>query len=127
MLLGVGVILVLLVAVSLGYGFSALFLDNDVLLGICAIAVAIIGACGAYMSLTQIDNQANEIKTIRKGHVQDYYKLTKGGKAIKFTLKDSKSDMLKKQAEAKIIDEDSNTYQIQYKDAIDRVPKSAVK
>ena len=78
MLLGVLVILILLAAVSLGYGLSAWFIDGD-------------------------------------------------GKAIKFTLKDSKSDMLQKQAEAKIIDEDSKTYQVQYKNTIDRVPKSAVK
>lgn len=127
MLLGVLVILILLAAVSLGYGLSAWFIDGDFFLGLFVIIIAIIGVCGGYVSLTQLNKKAEQIKTIQKGHVQDYYKLTKDGKAIKFTLKDSKSDMLKKQAEAKIIDEDSNTYQIQYKDAIDRVPKSAVK
>lgn len=127
MLLGVLVILILLAAVSLGYGLSAWFIDGDFFLGLFVIIIAIIGACGGYVSLTQLNKKSEQIKTIQKGHVEDYYKLTKDGKAIKFTLKDSESDMLKKQAEAKIIDEDSNTYQIQYKDTIDRVPKSAVK
>lgn len=75
----------------------------------------------------QFNKQYAEIKTILKGHVDDYYTLTKDGKAIKFTLKDDKSEWLRTQAEAKIIDEDSKTYQVQYKDTIDRVPKSAVK
>lgn len=79
------------------------------------------------MSITQLNKQAEQIKTIQKGHVEDYYTLTKDGKAIEFTLKDSKSEYLQKQAEARIIDEDSKTYQVQYKDTIDRVPKSAVK
>lgn len=48
-------------------------------------------------------------------------------KALLTKLKNSKSEYLEKEAEAKIIDEDNKTYQIQYKDTIDRVPKSAVK
>ena len=111
----------------LGYGLSAWFIDGDFFLGLFVIIIAIIGVCGGYVSLTQLNKKAEQIKTIQKGHVEDYYKLTKDGKAIKFTLKDSKSDMLQKQAEAKIIDEDSKTYQVQYKNTIDRVPKSAVK
>ena len=79
------------------------------------------------MSAHQLKKQINEIKTIEKGHVEDYYNLTKDGKVIKFTLKDDKSEWLQTQAEAKIIDEDNKTYQIQYNDTIDRVPKSAVK
>ena len=79
------------------------------------------------MSAHQLNKQYTEIKTILKGHVEDYYKLTKDGKAITLKLKDAKSEYLQKQAEVKIIDEDSKTYQIQYKDTIDRVPKSAVK
>lgn len=126
-LIGIIAILVLLVAMSLGFGFTALFLDNDMLLGICAILVAILGIGGDYVAITQLNKQANQIKTIQKGHVEDYYNLTKDGKAITFKLKESKSEYLQKQAEAKIIDEDSKTYQIQYKETIDRVPKSAVK
>lgn len=121
------VFLVCLGALSLGYGLSALFLDDDKFLGILTLIVAIISIGGTYISVTNINKQVDEIKAIQKGHVEDYYNLTKDGKAIVFKLKNSKSEYLEKQAEAKIIDEDSKTYQVQYKDTIDRVPKSAVK
>lgn len=121
------VFLVCLGALSLGYGLSALFLDDDKFLGILTLIVAIISIGGTYISVTNINKQVDEIKGIQKGHVEDYYTLTKDGKAITFKLKDSKPEYLEKQAEAKIIDEDNKTYQIQYKDTIDRVPKSAVK
>lgn len=127
MLFGVIAILVLMVSIAIGFGLSALITDKDILLGIATLAVAIIGVAGIYVSAHQLKKQINEIKAIEKGHVDDYYKLTKDGKAIKFTLKDDKSEWLQKQADAKIIDEDSKTYQIQYEDTIDRVPKSAVK
>ena len=127
MLFGVIAILVLMVTITLGTGLSALITDKDIFLGIITVIVAIIGASGAYVSITQLNKQATEIKTIQKGHVEDYYNFTKDGKAIVFKLKNSKSEYLEKQAEAKIIDEDSKTYQVQYKDTIDRVPKSAVK
>ena len=127
MLIGIIALLVLIVAMSLGFGITALFLDNEMFLGICAILVAIIGISGGYVAITQLNKQADQIKTIQKGHVEDYYNLTKDGKAITFKLKKSKSEYLQKQAEAKIIDEDNKTYQIQYKETIDRVPKSAVK
>ena len=127
MLFGVIAILMLMVTIAIGFGLSALFTDKDIFLGIATIAVAIIGAAGIYVSAHQLNKQINEIKTIEKGHVEDYYNLTKDGKAIKFTLKDDKSEWLQKQAEAKIIDEDSKTYQIQYENTIDRVSKSAVK
>lgn len=127
LLLAVAAILILLTAYALGTGLSALITDKDIFLGIITVIVAIIGASGAYVSITQLNKQATEIKTIQKGHVEDYYNLTKDGKAIVFKLKNSKSEYLEKQAEAKIIDEDSKTYQVQYKDTIDRVPKSAVK
>lgn len=127
MLFGVIAILTLMVSIAIGFGLSALITDKDIFLGIATIAVAIIGVAGIYVSAHQLKKQINEIKTIEKGHVEDYYNLTKDGKAIKFTLKDDKSEWLRTQAEAKIIDEDNKTYQIQYKDTIDRVPKSAVK
>lgn len=127
MLFGVIAILMLMVSIAIGFGLSALITDKDIFLGIATIAVAIIGVAGIYVSAHQLNKQINEIKTIEKGHVEDYYKLTKDGKAIKFTLKDDKSEWLQTQAEAKIIDEDNKTYQIQYNDTIDRVPKSAVK
>ena len=127
MLFGVIAILTLMVSIAIGFGLSALITDKDIFLGIMALAVAIIGVAGLYVSAHQLKKQINEIKTIEKGHVEDYYTLTKDGKAIKFKLKDDKSEYLQKQAEAKIIDEDNKTYQIQYKDTIDRVPKSAVK
>ena len=127
MLFGVIAILTLMVSMAIGFGLRALIIDKDIFLGIMTLAVAIIGVAGLYVSAHQLKKQINEIKTIEKGHIEDYYKLTKDGKAIKFTLKDDKSEWLQKQAEAKIIDEDNKTYQIQYKDTIDRVPKSAVK
>ena len=117
----------LMVSMAIGFGLSALITDKDIFLGIATLAVAIIGVAGIYVSAHQLNKQINEIKTIEKGHVEDYYNLTKDGKAMKFTLKDDKAEDLQKQAEAKIIDEDNKTYQIQYKDTIDRVPKSAVK
>lgn len=120
-------ILATLAAIAIGYGLSALFIDNDILLGIVSICIAIIGIACTYVSGHQLNKQYTETNTILKGHVEDYYNLTKDGKAIKFTLKDDKSEWLQKQAEAKIIDEDSKTYQIQYENTIDRVPKSAVK
>ena len=120
------VFLVCLGTLSLGYGLSALFLDDDKFLGILTLIVAIISIGGNYISVTNINKQVDEIKAIQKGHVEDYYDIAKDGKAIRFKLKDSKSEYLKKQADAKIIDEDSKTYQVQYKDTIDRVPKSAV-
>lgn len=127
MLFGVIAILTLMVSTAIGFGLNALITDKDIFLGIATLAVAIIGIAGVYVSAHQLNKQNNEIKTIQKGHVEDYYTLTRDGKAIKFTLKDGKSEWLQTQAEAKIIDEDNNTYQIQYKDTIDRVPKSAVK
>lgn len=127
MLFGAIAILTLMVSMAIGFGLSALITDKDIFLGIVTLAVAIIGGAELYVSAHQLKKQINEIKTIEKGHVEDYYNLTKDGKAIKFTLKDDKSEWLQTQAEAKIIDEDNKTYQIQYKDTIDRVPKSAVK
>lgn len=127
MKIGLIVFLICLSTLSLGYGLSALFLDDDKFLGILTTIVAIISIGGTYISVTNVNKQVDEIKNIQKGHVEDYYNLTKDGKAIIFKLKSSKSKYLEKQAEAKIIDEDSKTYQIQYKDTIDRVPKSAVK
>lgn len=127
MLFGAIAILTLMVSMAIGFGLSALITDKDIFLGIATLAVAIIGVAGIYVSAHQLNKQINEIKTIEKGHVEDYYNLTKDGKAIKFTLKDDKSEWLRTQAEAKIIDEDNKTYQIQYENTIDRVPKSAVK
>ena len=127
MLFGVIAILTLMVSIAIGLGLSALVTDKGILFLIATLAVAIIGAADIYVSAHQLKKQINEIKTIEKGHVEDYYNLTKDGKTIKFTLKDDKSEWLQKQAEAKIIDEDSKTYQIQYENTIDRVPKSAVK
>ena len=127
MLFGAIAILTLMVSMAIGFDLSALFADKDIFLGIATFAVAIIGVAGIYVSAHQLKKQINEIKTIEKGHVEDYYRLIKDGKTIKFTLKDDKSEWLQPQAEAKIIDEDNKTYQIQYKDTIDRVPKSAVK
>lgn len=75
------VFLVCLGALSLGYGLSALFLDDDKFLGILTLIVAIISIGGTYISVTNINKQADQIKTIQKGHVEDYYNLTKDGKS----------------------------------------------
>lgn len=66
MLIGIIALLVLIVAMSLGFGITALFLDNDMFLGICAILVAILGIGGGYVAITQLNKQANQIKTIQK-------------------------------------------------------------
>ena len=121
------ILLAFIAAIAIAYTLNALFVDKDIFLGVVTIIIAIIGIYGTNTFGTQLINKANNIKTIQKGHIEDYYNLTKDGKAITFKLKNSKSEYLEKQAEAKIIDEDNKTYQIQYKDTIDRVPKSAVK
>ena len=66
LLIGVVAILVLLTAISLVHGLGAIFIDGDVLLGVCAILIAIIGVCGGYVSTTQLNKQAEQIKTIQK-------------------------------------------------------------
>lgn len=127
LMVGLTVILGVLTLISLFYSLYALIVDKDKVLAVMLLGVVVIGMSGAYVSYTQIDRKSNEINAIRKGRVEDYYKLKKDGKSIDLTIKDVKTDLLQKQAEAKIIDEDSKTYQIQYKDTIDRIPKSAVK
>ena len=66
MLIGIIALLVLIVAMSLGFGFTALFLDNDLFLGICAILVTIIGISGGYMAITQLNTQADKSKPSKK-------------------------------------------------------------
>lgn len=127
LMVGLTVILGVLTLISLFYSLYALIVDKDKVLAVMLLGVVVIGMSGAYVSYTQIDRKSNEINAIRKGRVEDYYKLKKDGKSIDLTIKDVKTDLLQKQAEAKIIDEDSKTYQIQYKDTVDRVPKALVK
>ena len=127
LMVGLTVILGVLTLISLFYSLYALIVDKDKVLAVMLLGVVVIGMSGAYVSYTQIDRKSNEINAIRKGRVEDYYKLKKDGKSIDLTIKDAKTDLLQKQAEAKIIDEDSKTYQIQYKDTVDRVPKALVK
>lgn len=127
LMVGLTVILGVLTLISLFYCLYVLIVDKDKVLAVMLLGVSVIGVSSSYVSYTQIDRKSNEIKAIRKGRVEDYYSLKKDGKAIDLTIKDTKTDLLQKQAEAKIIDEDSKTYQIQYKDTIDRIPKSAVK
>lgn len=66
LLIGLVAILVLLTAISLGYGLSAIFIDGDALLGVCAILVAVIGVCGGYVSITQLKNKLNKSKPSKK-------------------------------------------------------------
>lgn len=127
LMVGLTVILGVLTLISLFYSLCVLIVDKDKVLAVMLLGVVVIGMSGAYVSYTQIDRKSNEINAIRKGRVEDYYKLKKDGKSIDLTIKDAKTDLLQKQAEAKIIDEDSKTYQIQYKDTVDRVTKALVK
>lgn len=127
LMVGLTVILGVLTLISLFYCLYALIVDKDKVLAVMLLGVVVIGMSGAYVSYTQIDRKSNEINAIRKGRVEDYYKLKKDGKSIDLTIKDAKTDLLQKQAEAKIVDEDSKTYQIQYKDTVDRVTKALVK
>lgn len=127
LMVGLTVILGVLTLISLFYSLCVLIVDKDKVLAVMLLGVVVIGMSGAYVSYTQIDRKSNEINAIRKGRVEDYYKLKKDGKSIDLTIKDAKTDLLQKQAEAKIIDEDSKTYQIQYKDTVDRVTKALVR
>ena len=116
-------------------GFKNGFTGGDLSMIVFSIVLTGVSLWGAYVMIEHSQKRYIQQDTIAQAHSKvPYYDLKKDGiliiadgKAIKFTLKDSKSEYLQKQAEARIIDEDSKTYQVQYKDTIDRVPKSAVK
>lgn len=89
-----------------------------IILGI--IAFGLLGVFG----IKQLFSRQQEINEIKNGHIENYYNFNKKGKIIEITAKTS--DFLKQNATVKIIGEDKNSYQIQYQDTFDYVPKSSV-
>lgn len=71
-----------------------------------------------------LNQQAKAIDQIKNGRIENYYNFKKKDQIIEITAKSS--DLLKQNATVKIIGEDKNSYQIQYQDAFDYVPKSSV-
>lgn len=75
-------------------------------------------------SVKQLTSRGQEINKIKNGRIENYYNFKKKGQIIEITAKSS--DFLKQNATVKIIGEDKNSYQIQYQDTFDYVPKSSV-
>lgn len=90
-----------------------------IILGI--IAFGLLGVFGA----KQLISRQQKINEIKNGRIENYYNFKKKGQVVEITAKSS--DFLKQKATVKIIGEDKNSYQIQYQDAFDHVPKSSVK
>ena len=88
-----------------------------VILAISYILIVIFSARG-------LNQQARTIDKIRNGRIENYYNFKKKGQIIEITAKSS--EFLKQNATVKIIGEDKNSYQIQYQDTFDYVPKSSV-
>ena len=89
-----------------------------IILGI--IAFSLLGVFGA----KQLISRQQKINEIKNGRIENYYNLKKKGQVIEITAKSS--EFLEKNATVKIIGEDKNSYQIQYQDTFDYVPKSSV-
>ena len=89
-----------------------------IILGI--IAFGLLGVFGA----KQLISRQQKINEIKNGRIENYYNFKKKGEIIEITAKSS--EFLTKKATVKIIDEDKNSYQIQYQDTFDYVPKSSV-
>ena len=89
-----------------------------IILGI--IAFGLLGVFG----IKQLFSRQQEINEIKNGRIENYYNFKKKGKIIEITAKSS--EFLTKKATVKIIGEDKNSYQIQYQDIFDYVPKSSV-
>ena len=90
-----------------------------IILGI--IAFGLLGVFGA----KQLISRQQKINEIKNGRIENYYNFKKKGQVIEITAKSS--DFLKQKVTVKIIGEDKNSYQIQYQDTFDYVPKSSVK
>lgn len=90
-----------------------------IILGI--IAFGLLGVFGT----KQLFSRQQKINEIKNGRIENYYNLKKKGQVIEITAKSS--DFLKQKTTVKIIGEDKNSYQIQYQDTFDYVPKSSVK
>jgi len=89
-----------------------------IILGI--IAFGLLGVFGA----KQLISRQQKINEIKNGRIENYYNFKKKGEIIEITAKSS--EFLTKKATVKIIGEDKNSYQIQYQDTFDYVPKSSV-
>ncbi len=89
-----------------------------IILGI--IAFGLLGVFGT----KQLFSRQQKINEIKNGRIENYYNLKKKGQVIEITAKSS--DFLKQKTTVKIIGEDKNSYQIQYQDTFDYVPKSSV-
>ena len=88
-----------------------------------ALGIIVFSSLGTFSTkqLFLIQQKINEIKN---GRIENYYNFKKKGQIIEITAKSS--DFLKQKATVKIIGEDKNSYQIQYQDTFDYVPKSSV-
>lgn len=88
-----------------------------------ALGIIAFGSLGAF-SVKQLFSRQQEINEVKNGRIENYYNFKKKGKVIEITAKSS--EFLTKKATVKIIGEDKNSYQIQYQDTFDYVPKSSV-
>ena len=88
-----------------------------------ALGIIVFGSLGAF-SIKQLFSRQQEINEIKNGRIENYYNFKKKGQIIEITAKSS--EFLEKNATVKIIGEDKNSYQIQYQDTFDYVPKSSV-
>lgn len=88
-----------------------------------ALGIIVFGSLGAF-SIKQLFSRQQEINEIKNGRIENYYNFKKKGQIIEITAKSS--EFLEKNATVKIIGEDKNSYQIQYQDTFDYVPKNSV-
>lgn len=88
-----------------------------------ALGIIVFGSLGAF-SIKQLFSRQQKINEIKNGRIENYYDFKKKGQIIEITAKSS--EFLTKNATVKIIGEDKNSYQIQYQDTFDYVPKSSV-
>lgn len=88
-----------------------------------ALGIIVFGSLGAF-SIKQLFSRQQKINEIKNGRIENYYNFKKKGQIIEITAKSS--EFLEKNASVKIIGEDKNSYQIQYQDTFDYVPKSSV-
>lgn len=88
-----------------------------------ALGIIVFGSLGAF-STKQLFLRQQKINEIKNGRIENYYNFKKKGQVIEINAKSS--DFLKQNATVKIIGEDKNSYQIQYQDAFDYVPKNSV-
>ena len=87
------------------------------------LGIIAFGSLGVF-SYKQLTSRQQKINEIKNGRIENYYNFKKKGQIIEITAKSS--EFLKKNATVKIIGEDKNSYQIQYQDTFDYVPKSSV-